>query len=83
MLNVSDQAGQLLIIKYFDLVGKSLEVRANGYLIGTITGGDRGGGWVEEQLIVPGGLGEKVLIQIQAIGPDPSGVSSLAIQPIE
>lgn len=83
LLNVPDQAARILAITYYDQSGKSLEVRANEQMIGTITGGDRGGGWVEGRLIVPAGLGEKVLVRIQAIGSEASGVSSLAAHPIE
>ncbi len=82
-LNNPNQAERRLIVKYFDFVGKDLQVRANGHLIGTITGSDRAVGWIEQALIVPGDLGEKVLIQVQAIGLDASGISSLAIQPVE
>lgn len=82
-LNNPSQAERRLIVTYFDFVGKDLQVTANGQLIGTITGSDRGDGWIERSLIVPGGLGEQVLIRVQAIGHDASGVSSLAIHPTE
>lgn len=83
LLEVPDQAERLLTIRYYDIAGKSLDVLANGQLIGAITGGDRGGGWVDDLLFVPGGLGEKVLLQIRASGSDASGVSSLVVQRIE
>ncbi len=83
LLGVSDQAARLLTIRYYDMIGKDLDVRANGQLIDTITGGNRGGGWIEELLFVPGGLGEEVLIQIQAIGSEASGVSGLVVQRVE
>jgi hypothetical protein len=83
LLGVSDQAARLLTIRYYDMIGKDLDVRANGQLIDTITGGNRGGGWIEELLFVPGGLGEEVLIQIRAIGSEASGVSGLVVQRVE
>lgn len=83
LLGVPEQAARRLTIRYYDMTGKDLEVRANGQLIGMITGGDRGGGWIEELLIMPGGLGEEVLIQMRATGPDAAGVSSLSIQRID
>lgn len=83
LLDVPDQAERLLTIRYFDMAGKSLDVLANGQLIGAITGGDRGGGWIDELLYVPGGLGEDVLLRIRASGPEASGVSSLVVQRVE
>ena len=79
-LSIPDQTARILIVTTSDLSGQSLAVEANGYSLGVITGSHRGDGRHEAQFVVPGGMGESVLIQIRALGPNLSTVQRLDIQ---
>ncbi len=83
MLSIPDQAARLLTVTTYDAPRQSIEIRANGYPIGVVTGIQGEGGLAEEQVVVPGGMGEHVLIQLSALGPEASKVSSLTIVPID
>jgi hypothetical protein len=83
LLSIPDQAARLLTITAQGLSGQSIEIKANGYHLATLAGHEWGGGPLEEQVVVPGGLGERVLIQLRALGPDASRLVSVALEPIE
>lgn len=83
MLSIPDQAARTLIFTTLALSNQSIEVTANGYPIGSITGIQGGEEWSQGMVVLPGGMGPEVLIRISSRGPNPPRLKNLEVQPIQ
>jgi mannosyltransferase len=83
LLSIPDQAARTLIFTTLLPSNQSIEVTANGYPIGSIAGSQGDEEWSQEMIVLPGGMGPEVLIEIGSHGPNPPRLKSLEIQPIQ
>lgn len=77
---IPDQGGRILAVTTTDLPNQSLAIDVNGYPLGATTSTNQDSTWHVDHFFVPGGIGDHALIQIRALGPNPSEIRSVEVQ---
>ncbi len=74
-LQLKADAPRAVRLRHFDHAAKDFEVLVDGQPVGSLVGGEQGGGWQMWQAPVPKKAGDEVLVTVRATGSDALGLS--------